>query len=369
MKNTHLTHIEDLVFDEGLSGAKRAVALLKEFSTQPLSVKWDGAPALYAGIDPSDGVFFVAKKGIFNKTPKVYKTDSDIDADTTGELNNKLKQALKHLSGAGIEGVVQGDFLFSKEDVKTVDINGIPHVTFHPNTIVYAVPEDSEEGKAIKAADIGVVWHTRYRGSSFAEMSADFGEEISQSLIQNPAVFMMDAKTPSFALNSNTQRLIDNLDEYVGGVSDDLVLDAKFVSMVNMFVNQLVRLGRSFGNVSVWKEELAEFIRVRHFKEIASKKTEKGKETWRKALDTYVEMCYNLSETQVHLHMRLRHIKSAVLADAQEKSLFKTYLLMNNELVQTGHEGYVLGDKNAVKLVDREVFSKANFSEEVTKGW
>ena len=34
-------------------------------------------------LDPSDGKFFVAKKGIFNKNPKVYKTDADVDADTS----------------------------------------------------------------------------------------------------------------------------------------------------------------------------------------------------------------------------------------------------------------------------------------------
>jgi hypothetical protein len=45
------------------------------------TVKWDGAPAIFAGIDPRDGKFFVAKKGIFNKEPKVYKTKAEIDAE------------------------------------------------------------------------------------------------------------------------------------------------------------------------------------------------------------------------------------------------------------------------------------------------
>ena len=34
------------------------------------------------------------------------------------------------------------------------------YVTFHPNTIVYAVPVGA--AKEIKAAKIGVVWHTYY---------------------------------------------------------------------------------------------------------------------------------------------------------------------------------------------------------------
>ena len=49
-------------------------------STQPINttVKWDGAPAIFAGIDPRDGKFFVAKKGIFNVQPLLYKTQSEI---------------------------------------------------------------------------------------------------------------------------------------------------------------------------------------------------------------------------------------------------------------------------------------------------
>ena len=35
-----------------------------------MTVKWDGAPAIFAGIDPSDGKFFVAKKSVFNVRPK-----------------------------------------------------------------------------------------------------------------------------------------------------------------------------------------------------------------------------------------------------------------------------------------------------------
>ncbi|MCQ4878638.1 hypothetical protein NE658_14210, partial [Ruminococcus bicirculans] len=85
------------------------------------------------GIDPSDGKFFVAKKGIFNKNPKVYKTPADIDADTSGDLNTKLKLALEYLPSLGIKGVIQGDFMFSQADLKIEEIDGEEYVTFQPN--------------------------------------------------------------------------------------------------------------------------------------------------------------------------------------------------------------------------------------------
>ena len=65
----------------------------------------------------TDGQFFVAKKGIFNKDPKVYKTKADVDADTSGDLNTKLNAALEELPALGIKGVIQGDFLFGPGDL------------------------------------------------------------------------------------------------------------------------------------------------------------------------------------------------------------------------------------------------------------
>ena len=60
-----------------------------------MTVKWDGAPAIFAGIDPEDGKFFVAKKSVFNVNPKIYKTEQEIDDDLSGTLNAKFKVALE----------------------------------------------------------------------------------------------------------------------------------------------------------------------------------------------------------------------------------------------------------------------------------
>ena len=90
-KNTHMTHIEDKVIYGGVEGTRQAINALRALRDMlqgkhkgDISVKWDGAPAIFAGVDPRDGKFFVAKKGIFNKNPKVYKTKADVDADTSG---------------------------------------------------------------------------------------------------------------------------------------------------------------------------------------------------------------------------------------------------------------------------------------------
>jgi len=125
-KNTHMTHIEDRVIYGGVKGAREAIFALRSMrdmlagnssSSHDVTVKWDGEPAVFAGIDPSDGKFFVAKKGIFNKEPKVYKSEADVKADTSGDLADKLIIAYNELKKLGIKGVIQGDIMFTSRDI------------------------------------------------------------------------------------------------------------------------------------------------------------------------------------------------------------------------------------------------------------
>ena len=78
-KNTHMEHIEDMVFNDGVTGARLAINSLRQLrdmlagnasQAYDMTVKWDGAPANFAGIDPRHGEFLIAKKGIFNKDPQ-----------------------------------------------------------------------------------------------------------------------------------------------------------------------------------------------------------------------------------------------------------------------------------------------------------
>ena len=203
-KNTHMTHLEDLILDGGVKGARQAILALRSLrdmlqgnskSAVDVTVKWDGAPAIFAGEDPRDGQFFVAKKGVFNANPKVYKSHADIEEDNKGkkDLIVKLKIAFDNLKGLGIKGVIQGDFMFDKSDLKKETINGQKFITFHPNAVVYALPVGSEEAKKVQKANMGIVWHTTYSGATFETMSAEFGRDISSKLKSSSKVWMQDA--------------------------------------------------------------------------------------------------------------------------------------------------------------------------------
>ncbi len=187
-KNLHMEHIEDLIFNEGVDGTRQAIFFLRDLrdmlsghskTSMKVTVKFDGAPALFAGIDPEDGKFFIAKKGLFNKEPKLYKSQKEISNDLSGDLKDKFSIAFKELSKLGIrKNVYQGDLLFTKKDLSKSTIDGEKYLTFHPNTIVYAVPEKSDLGKKISKAEIGIAWHTVYQGRSIQDLKGTFGKDI-----------------------------------------------------------------------------------------------------------------------------------------------------------------------------------------------
>lgn len=396
-KNLHMTHAEDAVIDGGVNGTRNVINyfralrdMLSGNAKAPVnvSVKWDGAPAVFAGIDPSDGKFFVAKKGIFNKNPKVYKTDADIDADTKGDLNDKLKLALSEFPKLGIEGVVQGDFLYSKEDIKEDNIDGEPHITFHPNTIVYAVPKKSDLAKEILKSKVGVVWHTRYRGESFETMRASFGEEIASDLKKVSSVWSVDAVFKDVSGNATmtaaeTKKVTKMLSDAgklfrsikkdaLNGISDNPELNMR----VNVYINSKVREGQRVGNPKTFVRGLTQYIENYYQKEADKRKTDKGKQTQYNKRDSALEYFKKNSSADIEKVFKLYNImvdvKQIIITKLDQVQGMKTLLKTKNGYEVTGQEGFVAIDhygKNALKLVDRLQFSKANFSDEYIKGW
>jgi hypothetical protein len=396
-KNTHMEHIEDNILNAGVEGARQSINYLRSLrdmlagnSTKSVNVtiKWDGAPAVFAGIDPSDGKFFVAKKGIFNKDPKVYKTPADIDADTSGDLNTKLKIALEELSKLGITGVVQGDFLYSKEDIREVDIDGESYITFHPNTIVYAIPKNSQLAREILASRIGVVWHTTYRGNTLESMSASFGEEIASGLKKTKSVWSVDAvyKDVSGSANFNaaeTKEITEILSKAgkifsglkrstLDGISenDDLLIRVK------AYINSKVRVGERIGNTTQFVDGLVKYVHDYYQKEIDKKATDKAKAAGEAKRTEVMKYFSNTSKADIvkifDMYNYVVDAKHLIIRKLDKAKQIGTFLKTADGYKVTEQEGFVAIDhmgKNAVKLVDRLQFSRANFSPEIIKGW
>jgi hypothetical protein len=396
-KNTHMEHLEDSVLNGGVSGTRSAINLLRNLrdmlagsAEKPVNVtvKWDGAPAVFAGVDPSDGKFFVAKKGIFNKNPKVYKTPAEVDADASGDLAKKLKLALEYLPELGIKsGVYQGDFLYDTSTLKRAKIDGEPVITFHPNTIVYAVPYNSELGRRIRATKIGIVWHTTYEGDSFENMKASFGKDIASKLNQSKNVWSVDATfhdvsgTATFTkaetdavtkLLSEAGKLFSRLDaKTLNGIAENPELLIK----VKTHYNTKVRAGERINNVSAHVRDLVNYIADYYKKEAGKRKTQAGKDAQTAKRDEILRFFSNVNKRNLeNIFLMMNYIidaKEIVIRKLDSASSIGTFLKTARGYEVTAPEGYVGIDHTggAVKLVNRMEFSRANFSPDIIKGW
>ena len=387
-----MTHIEDKVLYGGVKGTRQAINALRELrdmlagkTDAKLSVKWDGAPAIFCGEDPSDGKFFVAKKGIFNANPKVYKTDAEIDADTSGELAKKLKEALKYLPDLGIKGVIQGDFLFSKSDVtKKETIDGEDYTTFHPNTIIYAVPYD--QAQEVRNAEIGIVWHTTYTGSDFASMRASYGVDVTK-FRKSSKVWSQDAMLTSVGsatLNAKETEEVNTLLTTCGllfnKISGDTLREIEknqiLAQHIEQYNNTYVRAGQLLPPSASHVNGLIRWIDKKYKKEMDKRKSDKGKKTQQDKLDVIMKFFSTANKKSLINMFDLQ--KTIVLAKLKLinklNSIGKTSTFVKTKkgYKVAGAEGFVAIDKlgnDAVKLVDRMEFSYNNFSSDVLKGW
>ena len=398
-KNLHLEHIEDEIINHGVPGGRGAINFLRSLrdmlagasrSSVNMTVKWDGAPAIFAGINPDDGKFFVAKKSVFNVNPKLYKTNAEIDADLSGALNSKFKIALAEFSKLGIKGVLQGDLMFT-DDVETTTIDGTQDYTFQPNTIVYAVPVDSDFGKVIKSAKIGVVWHTTYSGKTLPDMSASFGADI-KGLKKPSSVWMDDATYKDTSGRATfTAKETDQITAILSQVGKtfqriNAPMLKRFLNLQNSMTgglvgaslktynNSKVRAGEKISNPKQHARGYVKWVEMSLQKQIDKAKSVKGKEKYTNIQKEYVrevtKHVNNLTQVVTFQNLLVDAKMQIVKKLNSVKGLTDTFIKTKNGFKVTNPEGYVAIDRvsgGAVKLVDRMEFSFNNFT--AIKAW
>ena len=398
-KNLHLEHLEDEIINYGVDGGRAAINFLRSLrdmlagssrSSINMTVKWDGAPAIFAGIDPEDDKFFVAKKSVFNVSPKLYKTNKEIDDDLSGALNSKFKIALAEFSKLGIKGVLQGDLMFT-DDVEKTTIDGMVYYTFQPNTIVYAVDIDSDIGKQINKAKIGVVWHTTYTGDTLPDMTASFGVNISR--LNTPDTVWMDDATykdtsgRSTFTAKETEKVTTILSQ-VGRTFQKISSPklSKFIKLqesmtgvlagasLKTYNNSKVRAGQKISNPKQHAAGYVKWVEMSIQKQIDKVKTDKGKDKYKNIQKEYVREVSkhtgNLSQVITFQNLLVDAKMQIVKKLNSVKGLTDTFIKTDNGFEVTNPEGYVAIDRvsgGAVKLVDRMEFSFNNFT--AIKAW
>ena len=392
MKNTHLEHLEDNILNGGSEGGKEAVAFLRslgEMLTQGgadtrVTVKWDGAPAVICGTNPDNGRFFVGTKSVFNKVdPKIVYSEEDVDRMySPGQLAQKLKDSYKYLSQLSIPNVVQGDLLFT-DDKYEANIGGDTCIAFQPNTIVYAVPKDTDIGQKIEDAKLGIVFHTSYSGRSLDTMTASFGNIgvqgntdvfVTSSDFKNASgeANMTAAEKTTYAnLVNKTEGSLKQSSRFLDLMKGNNMNKFTLNIMFKTFFNTYVRQGRTLIGARNTARDFAAYFSNALDKEIDSKKMKTTKD---KYLDIKNKGLRFISDNQqaiymtVASYMNLQAAKNFMIRKLQKVNTFGTFLRTPDGYRVTAPEGFVaIRSGQALKLVDRLEFSRANFTAD--KNW
>lgn len=397
VKAGHMTHLEDLVFDLGVEGTRKAINFMRDVrdmlsqgngaKKSTVSVKFDGAPALIMGINPENNKFFVAKKGIFNKNPKLYYSHADIDADTQGDLADKLKTAFTECKKLGLQsGIYQGDILFTNDSLKNEKLEGVDYVTFHPNTIVYAVEKNSPLGARIRKANIGIVWHTTFEGDTIASLKPTFGKRITDKFRKQSTSWMEDATfddVTGVATFTDAERAkFDEKLSMIGtkfqkmpaALVNAIHRDESLLTIIHTYNNSKIRAGERVTDIPKHVDGLYDYIYEKYEKDIKGLRTAAAKtrrvEERKKILNFFTVHPKQEIARVFELASDIADAKQMLIDKLNKAGSIRTFLKTKTGFRVTGDEGFVaISDKGAVKLVDRLEFSFANFSPLVLKGW
>ena len=393
-RNTHLEHLEDEIVNNGYDGGVNAVNFLSSIRDMMLgssrsklnvSVKWDGAPAVFCGINPENGKFFVGSKSIFNVTPKINYTNRDIDRNHGGGLADRLKICLKYLPRLGIRGVVQGDLLFVPGDIKGVTIHGEKAIAFKPNTITYAVPEDSPLARRILNAKLGIIFHTSYSGRTMDKLKASFGVNV-RSFNKSTAVFFDDASyKDTSGVASFTSAESDSYDAQLRMAMGSIKKGKPVLELMKrqhnllsvgarlkIFFNTYIKQGRTVPSAKGAYNDFRKYYASALDDEVDARKTDKAKSKYAtirneglRFIDRYATELY----FAIASYMTLQRVKSFLVQKMNQIKSIGTFIQTDKGFRVTNPEGYVAVDRSgsAVKLVDRLEFSTANFT--IAKNW
>jgi len=394
-KNTHLEHLEDDIINRGSQGGVNAINFLNSVRNMlagnvggklNMSVKWDGAPAVFCGTNPENGKFFVGTKSVFNATPKINYTPNDIRKNHGGELANKLQVCLRELPKLGLDGIYQGDLLFTRGDLKAVAIDGEKMITFTPNTITYAVPSDSDIARRIARAKLGIVFHTKYSGKTMSSLTAGFGSIKGQgpaSVFLASAAFTDTSGSATFNKSelakfdalirmaqgslSKAKPMLDEMSK--SSMSDQLSVGYRLKTFFNSYIRNSKQ---GMDKVGVMQKSFRDYYESFIQAEIDSKKTPKGKEKYIKAKEDglrFIDRNKTALYFAIASHISLANCKNSLISKLNQVQSIGHFLRTPNGYKVTAPEGFVAVDRvaGAIKLVDRLEFSRANFT--IAKDW
>jgi len=383
----HLYHVEELVFFQGMEGAKKTIEIFskgiedigKHKTNLKTTAKIDGAPSTTAGWDPETGKFFVGTKSLFNKEPKINFTHADIESNHghAPGLAKKLKLALELLPSVIKKGnILAGDFMYDKDDLKSEVIDGSKVITFRPNTITYAVDKTSSLAQIIKKSKIGIIFHSSYTGQSIPSMSVNFSVSPSALKKSSDVYFRtVDLQLDTVAWSSEEEKKLKDdinilkktLNQLDANQINEIASNEKLSTTIMSYINSKVRNGKRFNKNEIGN--LMDYIIQKFDKEKYKLKSAKGKENKENQKNEFIAILREYASTLYKLFQwsyaaeDIKHLFIKKLEEIEQPEMSYN-LNTDGQYVKVGAEGFVISDSpdSSVKFVNRAVFSKNNFN-------
>ena len=266
MKNLHITHPEDYTFD-GKFAVQDVIKVFRSAFTDTtqlyntISTKYDGAPSIVFGTDPTNKRFFVGTKSVFNKgIKKICYTNDCIDHyySDKEDLSYILKLCLEYLPR--VAGVYQADFIGEGDGETTA---------FTPNTITYKFDKAPRE-------DIIMAAHTCYVGSNFDDMIAVPQHSLTLPGLDvhwvNATVKHNDRKLYEMAFEAAMRSIVDKLEviEYDFPKFKTKAAKARVLKLINSYIraNDVINIGELVALTNIDERVFELYLLIMEAKEI-----------------------------------------------------------------------------------------------------
>lgn len=322
--------------------------LLGKKSKVRVTTKYDGTPALHVGMD-EDGKHIFAFKGMFNKNPKIFKTEEDVDKEypTDHPLNHIMKQAMRHLPATMPKKMKPGQW-FKGDVISVAGSDRSPKrengfISTHPNVMKYKFPEDSQEGKELADSQIGIVWHTKFdKNGKASSITPKDRAEYSRS----KEVFSLDPEVKANPNNYTPEEQnaflndMENARQVYGRIKPDTYDRlAGHNETLRTYLNGTFRSGEqpSF-------DGYMQHLTNKQKKDVDSVKTQAAKEKKMQAHAAFMQQAHENKKdvaNLIELHGHLDRAKQR-LVDVADKNSISANELPSGEA--TSGEGYVTDD-------------------------
>ena len=359
-----IDHPEDLIIKDGSAGAERVVKELAGLSksSDTVTVKWDGFPAVVFGRDKSGALVFmdkhmyekVAKGKMDFTTIRAYDEERGSTRSNLWEQEAVLRPILEKIVPGVKDQYYMGDLMWTGTP-KTQD----GYFVFKPNTVEYRVSIDGELGNRISKSVGGIAIHTFIPGLGASDQPL-IG---MKGLPENDGITFLVGEMkdkPKVSVNKDlvaqTNAIIQQHKNAVDKFMKDLTeIKAKaVVTAMGPFITGMLEEDNIQDDIV---PRFLEFLKNRLTDSMAVKMLGTKQDGWLYQQDGGAPGLLGIWSMWAAVTELKIHIKNQI--DTQQQG---SEVIAITDGVKA-HEGYVFGaGKDKLKLIDRLGFSKANFA-------